>query len=169
MTNRFGRYINKLWVWHTSNEFNPSAACGGGSSNHMNCNVSPLQIDGKSKHKQKKVLSLFVQTLKERINFSRLTSLCSFLHFSVVTISWLSRVGMVSDLMTLGGGGGALNKPSSLWELLSLLLDKIAWGQRHAGKKKKGTGLIPRQPNLLNDTSTRFYTAGYPAKCTRPY
>lgn len=59
--------------------------------------------------------------------FSKLTSLSSFLHLSAVIISWLGRVGMVSDLMTLGGGGGALNKPSSLWELLSLLLlDKTA-------------------------------------------
>lgn len=42
---------------------------------------------------------------------------------------------MVSDFMTLGGGGGALNKPSSLWELLSLLLlDKTAWGRKEAEK-----------------------------------
>lgn len=66
------------------------------------------------------------RTKKHNSVCSRLTSLCSFLHLSAVTISWLSRVGMVSDLMTLGGGGGALNTPSSLWELLSLLLDKIA-------------------------------------------
>jgi len=69
---------------------------------------------------------LFSTHLKTSV-LSTLTSLCSFLHLSAVTISWLGRVGMVSDLMTLGGGGGALNKPSSFWELLSLLLlDKMA-------------------------------------------
>lgn len=71
--------------------------------------------------RSKQVLSKYF-LMKNTTVCPGLTSLCSFLHFSVVTMSWLSRVGMVSDLMTLGGGGGALNKPSSLWELLSLLL-----------------------------------------------
>lgn len=57
-----------------------------------------------------------------------LTSLCSFLHFSAVTMSWYGTVGIVTDLMTLGGGGGALNTPSSLWEFVSLLLlDTLAF------------------------------------------
>lgn len=100
------------------------------------------QIKGK-KRENKQTLSCkrqcllpFPQQIFKNISVCpRFTSLCSFLHLSAVTISWLRRVGMVSDFMTLGGGGGALNKPSSLWELLSLLLlDKMAWGNKEAEK-----------------------------------
>lgn len=44
LTNRVGRQINKQYVWHASNPFNPSVARGGGLSNYVNGNVSSLHI-----------------------------------------------------------------------------------------------------------------------------
>lgn len=70
---------------------------------------------------------------------------------------------MVSDLMTLGGGGGALNTPSSLCELLSLLLlDKTAWGQKDADKR----GSYQSNKIYLMACPQGFSTAVYSVKHT---
>lgn len=122
------------WAWYVSNERYPlcCTACIQWVKADRQGVFKRLILEqhanklNKNKHLAGKDSASVPQRKSEKKK-SRLTSLCSFLHLSAVTISWLSRVGMVSDLMTLGGGGGALNKPSSLWELLSLLLlDKMA-------------------------------------------
>lgn len=60
-------------------------------------------------------------------------------------MSWYGSVGIVTDLMTLGGGGGALNTPSSFWGFVSLLpADTLGF----CGKEKKtllgspGVGIV---------------------------
>lgn len=54
------------------------------------------------------------------------TSLCSLWHLSAVTVSWYGSVGTVTHFVTFGGGGGALNTPSSFWELEGSLLEPPA-------------------------------------------
>ena len=73
-------------------------------------------------------------------------------------MSWWSLVGRVSDLITLGGGGGALNSPSSLWAAPSLLpLDKAGWGG--GGTKEEGrtvTGGLGLMQEVYGNNLARF-------------